>query len=131
MPAAVEDTGSTTSQEEEVEDVVGELEEDIGLGFGSLKSFLQWNGGSKQLSVHLRQSVETPRRLEFRLRGDLNTATGVSSVTAHLKKNFYTHVPTLQRVLEAKALRAAGRASDPSIKLNGWVPGGPCGRGSG
>uniref|UniRef100_A0A7R9VZU6 Uncharacterized protein n=1 Tax=Chlamydomonas euryale TaxID=1486919 RepID=A0A7R9VZU6_9CHLO len=112
---------------EEYVTVSGPGDDDEAVDFsGGLRTRLSWDVGQKQLVLKLRQSMENPRRLEIKYKGELNTSSGSHVHAGHVRKSFYTHSPiSMQRVLEAAAARqSGGRPSDPGVDPDRLFPAG-------
>ncbi|KAG2487313.1 hypothetical protein HYH03_014030 [Edaphochlamys debaryana] len=93
--------------------------------FGNLKTQLVWDCVGRRLCLSARQYAETDRKLEVKLKGMLDTASGQHRVWGHLRRNFYTHVPLLQRLMTASAQRAGGGwVDEPNLDPDAFLPGG-------
>ncbi|GFR42773.1 hypothetical protein Agub_g3734 [Astrephomene gubernaculifera] len=109
----------------EESDVGTDEGDDTGDIFGNLKTQLLWDTVGRRLLISARQYLETPRKLELKMRGLLDTASGQHRVRGHARRNFYTHVPLLQRLLAAQSQRQAGGwVDEPDLDPEGWLPGG-------
>ncbi|KAF5841417.1 hypothetical protein DUNSADRAFT_13080 [Dunaliella salina] len=78
-------------------------EEDYELS-GNLKTRLIWDCTAKQMQCTVRQFFQSNNKVELKYKGFLNTSTGANCFKGHLRKNFFTNQPSLQRVLAAAQL---------------------------
>ncbi|KAG2425207.1 hypothetical protein HXX76_013958 [Chlamydomonas incerta] len=93
--------------------------------FGNLKAALVWDCAGRRLCVTARQYVETGRKVEVKAKGLIDTAAGQHRVWGHVRRNFYTHVPLLQRLLTAQSQRSAGGwVDEPDLDPDAFLPGG-------
>lgn len=90
--------------------------------YGSMKGGLVWDAASRRLMLAVRQYAESGRKVEVKARGALDTVTGQHRAWGHVRRNFYTHVPLLQRLLEAQVQLQSGRP--PSLDPTALLPGG-------
>ncbi len=87
---------------------------------------LVWDCGSRRLLVSGSKYLETGRKMELTLKGLLDTASGQHRLRGHIRRNFYTHVPLLQRLLANAAQRQAGAwVDEPQLNPDAFLPGGP------
>ncbi|GIL59255.1 hypothetical protein Vafri_14173 [Volvox africanus] len=93
--------------------------------FGNLKTNLVWDCTGRRLCISARQYAESPRKLELKMKGMLDTASGQHRVLGHIRRNFYTHVPLLQRLLTAQSQRQSGGwVDEPNLDPDALLPGG-------
>ncbi|KAG2433983.1 hypothetical protein HYH02_012445 [Chlamydomonas schloesseri] len=93
--------------------------------FGNMKAALVWDCAGRRLCVSARQYVETRRKVEVKAKGLIDTAAGQHRVWGHVRRNFYTHVPLLQRLLTAQTQRnAGGWVDEPDLDPDAFLPGG-------
>ncbi|PNW83830.1 hypothetical protein CHLRE_04g217933v5 [Chlamydomonas reinhardtii] len=93
--------------------------------FGNLKAALVWDCAGRRLCVSARQYMETGRKVEVKAKGLIDTAAGQHRVWGHVRRNFYTHVPLLQRLLVAQTQRGAGGwVDEPNLDPEAFLPGG-------
>jgi len=78
-------------------------EEDYELS-GNLKTRLIWDCTAKQMHCTVRQFLQSNNKVELKYKGLLNTSTGANCFKGHLRKNFFSNQPSLQRVLAAAQL---------------------------
>ncbi|EFJ47961.1 hypothetical protein VOLCADRAFT_104933 [Volvox carteri f. nagariensis] len=113
-----EDTG------EESGEGTDEGGDDVDL-YGNLKTTLVWDCTGRRLCLSARQYAESSRKLELKMKGMLDTASGQHRIWGHVRRNFYTHVPLLQRLLTAQSQRQSGGwVDEPDLDPEAWLPGG-------
>ncbi|GLC42765.1 hypothetical protein PLESTB_001415800 [Pleodorina starrii] len=93
--------------------------------YGNLKTNLVWDCTGRRLCISARQYAESPRKLELKMRGMLDTASGQHRIQGHMRRNFYTHVPLLQRLMTAQSQRQSGGwVDEPDLDPEALLPGG-------
>ncbi|GIM09874.1 hypothetical protein Vretimale_13673 [Volvox reticuliferus] len=108
---------------EESPDGTDEVEDEVEV-FGNLKANLVWDCTGRRLCISARQYAESARKLELKMRGMLDTASGQHRVWGHIRRNFYTHVPLLQRLLTAQSQRQSGGwVDEPNLDPDALLPG--------